>query len=158
MAAIIENCVSIKTGIREQVNYKRPVLGNGHRLAWFLSCAKKKATNQKEVLAAFRKGIRRWKLFERQTASHHVAKFLKKMEKEYRKRASLSATVGDQTKNPERVHVATASSRSTSNDPGGSSGDPDPDGDDPDSDHHRQAVKPLPKSDPSTPNGGVLYA
>ncbi len=140
------------------MNYKRPVRGNGHRLALFLIFARKKAKNQKEALAAFGKGIRRWKLFERQTASHHVAKFLKKMEKEYQKRISLSATVGDQTKNPECVHVATASSRSTSNDPGGSSGDPDPDGDDPDSDHHRQIANPLPKNDPSTPNGGAVHA
>lgn len=158
MAAIIENCVSIKTGIREQVNYKRPVLGNGHRLAWFLSCARKKAKNPKEIMATFRKGINAWKRFERQTAFYHITKFLEKMEKEYQKRISLSATVGDQTKNPECVHVATASSRSTSNDPDGSSGDDDPDGDDPDSDHHRQTVRPLPQNDPSIQTGGALHA
>jgi hypothetical protein len=73
--SIIENCVSIKRGIRERLQSKRPVLGNGHRLAWFLSCAKKRATNKKEVLAAFRKGIRAWKLFERKTAAYHVEKF-----------------------------------------------------------------------------------
>jgi hypothetical protein len=39
----------------------------------------------------------------------------------------------------------------------GSSGD-DPDGDPDDPDHHRQTVKPLPKSDPSTPNGGAVHA
>lgn len=45
-----------------------------------------------------------------------------------------------------------------SGDSDGSGGDDDPDGDDPDSDHHRQTVKPLPKSDPSTPNGGAVHA
>lgn len=73
--SIIENCVSIKTGIREQVNYKRPVLGNGHRLAWFLSCARKKAKNPKEITATFQKGLDRWKLFERETTEYHVEKF-----------------------------------------------------------------------------------
>ena len=156
--SIIENCVSIKRGIRESLQPKRPVMGNCHRLGWFLACVRRKATNQKEVLASFRKGVNRWKLFERQTAFYHIAKFLKKMEKEYQKRISLSATVGDQAKNPECVHVATASSRSTSDDSDGSGGDDDPDGDDPDSDHHRQTVRPLPQNDPSIQNGGVLHA
>jgi len=157
--SIIENCVALKIRTHEQMNYKRPVRGNGHRLALFLIFARKKAKNQKEALAAFGKGIRRWKLFERQTASHHVAKFLKKMEKEYQKRISLSATVGVQTRNPERVHAVKTNSDSHSDSHGGSSGgDPDPDGDDPDSDHHRQTVKPLPKSDPSTQTGGAAHA
>ena len=158
--SIIENCVAIKIGIRERINYRRPVRGNAHRLALFLIFARKKAKNQKEILAAFQKGINAWKRFERQTAFYHITKFLEKMEKEYQKRISLSATVGDQTKNPECVHVATASSRSTSNDSGGSGGgDDDPDDpDDPDSDHHRQIVRPLPQNDPSIPNGGVAHA
>jgi len=73
--SIIENCVSIKTGIRESLQSKRPVVGNGHRLAWFLFCARKRATNKKEMLAAFRKGIKAWKLFERETTGYHVEKF-----------------------------------------------------------------------------------
>ncbi len=158
MTTVIENCLSIKTGIRESLQPKRPVMGNGHRLGWFLACARKKATDQKEMLAAFGKGIKAWKLFERKTASHHVAKFLKKMEKEYQKRISLSATVGDQTKNPECVHVATVNSRSTSDDSGGSGGDDDPDGDPDDPDHHRQIVKPLPQNDPSIQTGGAAHA
>lgn len=158
MTAVFENCVSLKMRTHERIERKRPVTGNGHRLAWFLSCARKKAKNPKEITAAFRKGINFWKRFERQTAFCHITKFLEKMEKEYQKRISLSATVGDQTKNPERVRVATANSHAHSDDPGGSSGDDDPDGDDPDSDRHRQIVKPLPKKDSSTPNGGVLHA
>lgn len=71
----IENYIAIKIGIRDQVNYKRPVLGNGHRLAWFLSCARRKAKNPKEIMAAFRKGIRAWKLFEKKTEEYHVEKF-----------------------------------------------------------------------------------
>lgn len=158
MTAVIENCVSLKMRTHEQVNYKRPVMGNGHRLALFLICARKKAKNQKEILAAFQKGINAWKRFEQQTAFYHITKFLEKMEKEYQKRISLSATVGDQTKNPECVHVATASSRSTSDDSGGSGGDDDPDGDDDDPDHHRQIVKTLPHSDHSIRFGGVARA
>ena len=73
-------------------------------------------------------------------------------------RISLSATVGDQTKNPERVRVATANSHDPSDDPDGSGGDDDPDGDPDDPDHHRQIVKLLPKKDSSTPNGGGRHA
>lgn len=72
--SIIENCVSLKMRTHERIERKRPVTGNGHRLAWFLSCAKK-ATNKKEVLAAFQKGLDLWKLFERKTAAYHVEKF-----------------------------------------------------------------------------------
>lgn len=152
--SIIENCVAIKVGIRESLQSKRPIRGNGHRLGLFLACARRKATNQKEVLASFRKGVNRWKLFERQTASHHVAKFLKKMEKEYRKRASLSATVGVQTRNPERVHAVKPSSHEPSESHGGSSGG-DPDDPDPDSDRHKQQIaKSLPNSDHPTQIGG----
>lgn len=72
---MIENCVAIKTGIRESLQSKRPVTGNGHRLAFFLYCARKKATNKKEVLAAFQKGLDRWKIFEKKTAAYHLEKF-----------------------------------------------------------------------------------
>ncbi len=72
---MIKNYIAIKTGIRESLQSKRPVVGNGHRLCWFLACARRKATDQKEMLAAFRKGIRAWKLFERKTAAYHVEKF-----------------------------------------------------------------------------------
>ena len=156
--SIIENCVALKIRTHEQMNYKRPVRGNAHRLALFLIFARKKAKNQKEILAAFQKGINAWKRFERQTAFYHIAKFLERMEKEYQKRISLSATVGDQTKNPECVHVATASSRSTSDDSGGSGGDDDPDGDPDDPDHHRQIVKSLPKNDHPIQIGGGRHA
>ncbi len=156
--SIIGNCVALKMRTHEQVNYKRPVRGNGHRLALFLIFARKKAKNQKEMLAAFGKGIRAWKLFERKTAAYHVAKFLKKMEKEYQKRISLSATVGVQTRNPERVHAVKTNSDSHSDSHGGSGGDDDPDGDPDDPDHHRQAVKSPPKSDPSTQTGGAAHA
>lgn len=157
MTAVIENCVSLKMRTHDRIEHKRPI-NNARRAAWFLSCARKKAKNPKEIMATFRKGINAWKRFERQTAFYHITKFLEKMEKEYQKRISLSATVGDQTKNPECVHVATASPRSTSNDTGGSGGDDDPGGDDDDSDHHRQIANPLPKNDPSTPNGGAAHA
>jgi len=158
--SIIENCVAIKIGIRERINYRRPVRGNAHRLALFLIFARKKAKNQKEILAAFQKGINAWKRFERQTAFYHIAKFLEGMKKEYQKRISLSATVGDQTKNPECVRVATANSHAPSDDTGGSGGDDDPDGDpdDPDSDHHRQIAKAFPQNDPSIQTGGVAHA
>ena len=72
---MIENCVAIKTGIRESLQPKRPI-NNARRAAWFLSCARRKATNQKEVLAAFQKGLDRWKLFEKKTTEYHVEKFL----------------------------------------------------------------------------------
>lgn len=156
MTAVIENCVSLKMRTHDRIEHKRPI-NNARRAAWFLSCARKKAKNPKEIMATFRKGINAWKRFERQTAFYHITKFLEKMEKEYQKRISLSATVGDQTKNPECVRVATASSRSTSDDSDGSSGD-DPGGDDDDSDHHRQIAKPLPKNSSSTQTGGALHA
>ncbi len=157
MTAVIESCVSLKMRTRDQVERKRPI-NNARRAAWFLACAKKRAKNPKEIMAAFRKGMNVWKRFERQTAFYHITKFLEKMEKEYQKRISLSATVGDQTKNPECVHVATVNSRSTSDDSGGSGGDDDPDGDPDDPDHHRQIVKPLPKNGSSIQTGGALHA
>lgn len=73
--SMIKNYTAIKTGIRESLQSKRPVVGNGHRLAWFLFCARKKATNKKEMLAAFQKGLDRWKLFEKKTTEYHVEKF-----------------------------------------------------------------------------------
>jgi hypothetical protein len=45
-----------------------------------------------------------------------------------------------------------------SGDTDGSGGDDDPDGDDPDSDHHRQAVKSLPKNDHPIQTGGGRHA
>lgn len=157
MTAVIENCVSLKMRTHERIERKRPI-NNALRAAWFLSCARKKAKSPKEIMATFRKGINAWKRFERQTAFYHITKFLEKMEKEYQKRISLSATVGDQTKNPECVRMLASSSHAPSDDSDGSGGDDDPDGDDPDSDHHRQTVKPLPKNDSSIPNGGGLGA
>lgn len=72
---MIKNYIAIKIGIRESLQSKRPVVGNGHRLCWFLACAKKEAANKKEMLAAFQKGLDRWKLFEKKTAEYHVEKF-----------------------------------------------------------------------------------
>ncbi len=157
MTTVIENCVSLKMRTHDRIEHKRPI-NNARRAAWFLACAKKRAKNPKEIMAAFRKGINVWKRFERQTAFYHITKFLEEVEKEYQKRISLSATVGDQTKNPERVRVATANSHAPSDDPGGSGGDDDPDGDDDDPDHHRQIVKTLPHSDHSIRFGGVARA
>lgn len=76
MTAVIENSISLKKRTHEQVNYKRPVMGNCHRLGWFLACARRKATNQKEIMAAFEKGLNAWKLFEKKTAEYHSMKFL----------------------------------------------------------------------------------
>lgn len=75
MTAVIENSISLKKRTHEQVNYKRPVMGNCHRLGWFLACARRKATNQKEIMAAFEKGLNAWKLFEKKTAEYHAEKF-----------------------------------------------------------------------------------
>ncbi len=74
--SIIENCLSIKTGIRESLQPKRPVMGNCHRLGWFLACARRKSTDQKEIMAAFERGLDAWKLFEKKTAEYHSMKFL----------------------------------------------------------------------------------
>ena len=74
MAAIIENCVSLKMRTHERIEHRRPI-NNARRAAWFLSCARKKAKNKKEVLTAFRKGLDRWKLFEKKTTEYHVEKF-----------------------------------------------------------------------------------
>lgn len=71
---MIENYIVIKTGIRESLQPKRPI-NNARRAAWFLSCARKEATNKKEVLAAFQKGLDAWKLFEKKTAEYHLEKF-----------------------------------------------------------------------------------
>lgn len=162
MTAVIENCVSLKMRTHDRIEHKRPI-NNARRAAWFLACARKKAKNPKEILAAFQKGISAWKRFERQTAFYHITKFLEKMEKEYQKKISLSATVGDQTKNPERVRVSASSSHDPSDDSDGSGGDDDPDGDpddpDPDSDRHKQQIiQSPPKNDHSIQIGGGRHA
>lgn len=133
---MIRNYIAIKTGIRESLQSKRPVEGNGHRLAWFLSCAKKKATNKKEMLAAFGKGLDRWKLFEKNTAEYHVEKFLFSQLRDEEKSAPVTIQeVFPTRKNGYKKRRMGKSDRKTSE-------DGDDDGD----------------AAPSIQNGGVLYA
>lgn len=72
--SIIENCVTIKIGIRESLQPKRPI-NNARRAAWFLSCARRKAKTPEEIAQAFKKGLDRWKIFERETKLYHLEKF-----------------------------------------------------------------------------------
>ena len=131
---MMKNYVAIKTGIRESLQSKRPVAGNGHRLALFLSCARRKAKSPREVAQAFQRGLDRWKIFEKKTAAYHLEKFF--FSRFHDEGKSAQATIEDFSPNRKAGYKKRRMGKSdhkTSED-----GDDD--------------------NDPSTPNGGVAHA